>query len=135
MVDLWKTYCRSILKQSAVVWGPSLTEQNKYNLERTQKSFAKFILKSKYEDYEDSLIQLNLETLEERRQSLTLKFAKDCIKNEKFKYMFPENKYPDKLTTRYQEKYKVPFANTVRMKNSSIVHMINQLNQEERNKV
>ena len=25
MVDLWKIYCRSLLKQSAVVWGPSLT--------------------------------------------------------------------------------------------------------------
>ena len=28
MVDMWKTYCRSILEQSAVVWGPSITEEN-----------------------------------------------------------------------------------------------------------
>ena len=41
MVDLWKIYCRSLLKQSAVVWGLSLTEQNRNDLERTLKSFAK----------------------------------------------------------------------------------------------
>ena len=35
MVDLWKIYCRSILEQSAVVWGPYLTEENKDDLERT----------------------------------------------------------------------------------------------------
>ena len=28
MVNIWKTYCRSILEQSAVVWGPSIMEEN-----------------------------------------------------------------------------------------------------------
>ena len=28
MVDIWKIYCRSILGQSVVVWGPSITEEN-----------------------------------------------------------------------------------------------------------
>ena len=46
MVDLWKIYCRSMLKQSAVVLGPSLTEQNRSDLERTLKSFAKILLQN-----------------------------------------------------------------------------------------
>ena len=130
MVDLWKTYCRSILEQSAVVWGPSLSQKNKSDLERTQKSFLKLILKNKYKSYGHSLLLLNLESLEKRRQSLSLKFAKDCIKNQKFDNMFPLNNFAGKTQTRNMEKYKVPHTNTERMKKSSIPYMINLLNKE-----
>ena len=37
MVHLWIVYCRSKLEQSAVVWAGSLTQENKDDLERTQK--------------------------------------------------------------------------------------------------
>ena len=57
MVDIWKTYCRSILEQSAIVWGPSLTEQNKSDLERTQQSFVKLVSRNKYTNYEESYIR------------------------------------------------------------------------------
>ena len=40
MVHFWILFCRSILEQSCVVWGPSLTQENIEDLERTQKSFA-----------------------------------------------------------------------------------------------
>ena len=43
MVHLWKVYCLSILEQSCVVWGGSLTTENVNDLERTQKTFCKFI--------------------------------------------------------------------------------------------
>ena len=45
MVELWISYCRSVLEQSAVVWSSSLTDQNMKDLERTKKSFTKLILK------------------------------------------------------------------------------------------
>ena len=90
LVHLWNIYCRSVLEQSAVVWSSSLTEENKANLERTQKSFAKQVLKSQYKSYENSLLILNLPILEQRRSELTLKFAKDCVQNEKFTKLFPE---------------------------------------------
>ena len=73
----------------------------------------------------------NLESLEMRRQGLTLKFAKDCITNEKFKYIFPRNNFTQKINTRNQEEFHVPHANTNRMKTSSIPYMINQLNKEK----
>ena len=63
MVHLWKLYCLSVLEQSCVVWGTSITQQNREDLERTQKCFAKLVLQEKYSDYESALIQLNLETL------------------------------------------------------------------------
>ena len=37
MVMLWILYCRSILENSSVVWSTSLTNENKEDLERTQK--------------------------------------------------------------------------------------------------
>ena len=62
-----------------------LSQENIEDLERTQKAFAKLILKNKYNDddengYENALLILNLETLQKRRKDLCLNFAKSCIK-------------------------------------------------------
>ena len=70
MVHLWNIYCLSILEQSSVVWGSSLSQENKDDLERTQKSFAKLVLREHYKDYEFSLMLLDLETLEKQREQL-----------------------------------------------------------------
>ena len=80
-------YCRSVLEQSSVVWSSSITQENKEDLERTQKSFVKLILKNKFKEdsdqyYEESLMKLNLANLEKRRNYLDLNFAK---KTEDFK--------------------------------------------------
>ena len=99
MVDLWKIYCRSMLEQSAVVLGPSLTEQNTSDLERTLKSFATLILQNQYHNYEEALDKLNLQTLEDRRQLLMSRLANSCIKNKKFTHLFEENNI-DKTKTR-----------------------------------
>ena len=74
MVHLWKTFCRSVLEQSCIVWHSSLTQENIHDLERTQKTFCKLILKEKYKNYENALLQLNLETLQERCTKLSIKF-------------------------------------------------------------
>ena len=70
MVHLWTMYCRSILEQSSVVWSSSLSEENQSYLERTQKSFAKFILKHSFTTYEEAFLALNLQTLNDRRNEL-----------------------------------------------------------------
>ena len=51
MVHFWTLFCRSVLEQSCVVWGTSLTQENNEDLERTQKTFSKLVLKEKYKDY------------------------------------------------------------------------------------
>ena len=88
MVHLWKIYCVSVLEQSCVVWGSSLTQENIEDLERTQKTFAKLILRDKYVDYESALQRLNLETLAEKRKELALRFAKSSIENHKLDEFF-----------------------------------------------
>ena len=91
MVHLWIILCRSVLEHSCVVWGTSLTQENIENLERTQKTFAKLVLKAKYKNYEDALILLNLDSLETRRKEMCIKFAKDGIKNGTLNDLFQIN--------------------------------------------
>ena len=83
MVHLWIQYCRSVLEQSAVLWQGGLTEENRSSLERTQKSFVKLILGRKYKNYTQALLQLNLSTLDKRRDILSLRWAKKCTENKK----------------------------------------------------
>ena len=128
LVHLWKFFCRSVLEQSCIVWGPSLTQENSNNLERTQKTFAKLILKEKFKSYEQALMILDLDTLEKRRLELCLRFARNDIKTNKLNDLFPTNYKEHNMKTRIVKKYKVDFANTERYKKSSIV--ANILNQE-----
>ena len=83
--DLKRIYImqvRSKLEQSAVLWHFGLSDKNRTKLERVQKSALKVILGKRYITYSDALKKLNIETLEERRRSLCLKFAKKCLQVE-----------------------------------------------------
>ena len=59
--NIYILYVRSILEQSCVVWHSSLTEENKKDLERVQKSAVKIMLGKKYQDYESALMLVDLE--------------------------------------------------------------------------
>ena len=92
--DLKRVYImqvRSKLEQSAVLWHFGLSDKNKAKLERVQKSALKVILGKRYTTYSDALKNLNIESLEDRRKSLCLKFAKKCLQVEKLKKLFPKN--------------------------------------------
>ena len=91
MVHLWVVFCRSVVEQSCVVWHSSLTQENSDDLERTQKTFSKMILREKYNNYENALTVLNLDSLKTRRQFLCEKFAKNGIKHNKLADLLPEN--------------------------------------------
>ena len=122
MVHLWKLYCLSVLEQSCVVWGSSITQENKEDLERTQKSFCKLALGDKYIDYNSALIKLDLDTLLVRREKLIIKFAKTSIDNRKLHIFFRKRKITHEMNTRNSETFEVTRANTERFKNSSIIH-------------
>ena len=135
MVHCWIIYCRSLLEKSAVVWSSSLSQQNKDDLERTQKAFAKLVLRNKYNEtdenpYENAVLKLNLQTLEERRKELCLNFAKNGIKNKTLIDLFPEKNNNHPMEKRNEEKYMVTKAHTDRMRNSSIIYMQNLLNED-----
>ena len=120
------------MEQSCVVWGPSLTLENIEDLERTQKSFAKLVLKEKYKNYENALKILNLDSLEDRRKELILKFAKSAIKSNTMNDLFAKNEILHDMKTRNRNTYKVNFANTDRLKKASVITMQNMLNEDSK---
>ena len=71
--QIYMLQIRSKLDQSAVVWHTSLSQKNRNDLERVQKSAVRCILKERYKGYEDALEKLGLVTLNERRDQMCLK--------------------------------------------------------------
>ena len=108
----------------------SLTEDNRRDLERVQKSALKIILKNSYINYEEALKVLKLESLDQRRSRLCLKFAKNCLKNDKMKQLFPLAEKKHGMDTRSQDKFKVHFAKSERYRKSTIPYMQKLLNNE-----
>ena len=126
--NIYILYIRSLLEQSCTVWHSGLSDENKEDLERVQKSALKLILKENYKSYENALNILEMETLDDRRRDLCLDFAKKCLKNEKMKKYFPENKKEHQMITRFEEEYQIDSTNTERLRNSPIIYMQRLLN-------
>ena len=79
-LHIYKTFVRSVIEKSCVVWHSSLTRQNTKNLERVQKVAVKIITELKF-SYKEKLKELKLPTREQRREDLTYNFAKKCASN------------------------------------------------------
>jgi len=137
MKDLKQIYIsqvRSKLEQSAVVWHSSLTKKNENDIERVQKAALRIIMKKKYNNYEDALTTLKLKSLKDRREHLCLKFAKGCLKIEKFKKYFPLKKKEHGMIMRQSDKFETEKFGSVRYRNSAIPNMIRLLNKSENQK-
>ena len=79
------------MDQSAVIWHNSLTAKNRRDLERVQKASVRVILGRNYSTYKDGLQNLRLENLNKRREAICVKFAKNCLNNEKVSSIFPKH--------------------------------------------
>ena len=53
--DIYLTFIRSVLEQSAVVWHSSLTKKNRQDLERVQKAAIRVIMGKSYSRYKNGL--------------------------------------------------------------------------------
>ena len=130
MVELWKVYCLSVLDQSCVLWGSGLTRENINDLERTQKTFVKLILQEDFRSYNEALLNLGLQNLEDRRKRLTLAFAKQSLADGHFSDLFKKRKPRETMKTRKRNFFEVIHANTERYKNSPIITMQRLLNED-----
>ena len=74
----------------------------------------------------------NLESLDDRREALGLRFAKNCLNNQNFSKLFPLNSQKHVMKVRNPLKYRVNKANTERYKCSSIPYMQRLLNDENK---
>ena len=130
MLTAYKTYIRSILEQSCVIWHSSITEEDREGLERVQKNACRNILKEKYLNYELSLLSLKLDTLFTRREKLLYSFGKKCLTLEQSKELFPKNNKSHNMNTRIPEEYQVIKTNTERFKNSTVPYIQRMLNKK-----
>jgi hypothetical protein len=132
--DIYLTFVRSIVEQSAVVWHSSLSVRNRKDLERIQKAAVRVIMGKDYSTYSNGLKYLKIDTLEKRREVLCLRFAKNCLKNEKMQKLFPLKKTKHSMKKRRQQKYLTKKYNTNRYKKSALPYMRNLLNIENAKK-
>ena len=113
-----------------MVGGNLITEDNKFDLERTQKSFCKLVLEEDYKNYENALSTLHLETLDFRRKKFTLNFAKTSLADGHFHDLIKKKKTREGLHTRKKEHYNVTFAHTDRFRRSPTLTMQRLTNQD-----
>ena len=82
-----------------------------------------------------SMNKLNITTLKERREFLSVKFSKKCLQNEKTCTMFKNNIKNHKMKLRNSDKFYVTVAKTERLKKSTIPDLQKLLNLEHTKKL
>ena len=127
---IYKTFVRSNLEFSSTVWHSSLTQTDRQDLERIQKAAVKVILRSDYTNYEQALNVLNIESLNQRRETMALKFAKRSLNNENFSKLFPLREMKYGMKFRKSEKYLVKHSKTKRYKDSAVPYLQGLLNRD-----
>ena len=123
---------RCKLEQATPVWHHSITQSENTSLERVQRAAVRVIMGDSYKNYNDALEVLKMDSLEKRRDKLTLNFAKSSLKLEKMKKLFPLNVNNHGMIKRTYEKYKVIKARTERYKSSTVINIQKMLNDEEK---
>ena len=128
--QIYYSRIRCKLEQSAAVWSSSLTKKNSDDLERVQKSAIRIILGKPYESYSQTLKELVIMRLSERREIICLKFAKNSLRLDNFKRLFPEHVKLHDMKTRKKKKYEVSKCYGKRFEISSIPSMQKMLNRD-----
>ena len=81
-----------------------------------QKAAVKVILGKEYHNYEKALCELKLESLNDRREAMALKFAKKSLENSNFSKLFPLREVKHGMKVQKSDKYAVKSSNTTRPK-------------------
>ena len=123
LLDIYRLFVRSHLELAAPVWAGALSKKNKQDIERIQKNAFRVITASNHFSYEEALSTFDETTLDERRQKLCTRFAKKCVKDQRFSHLFPVG-----ITTRTKTTYLEPECKTKRYSTSCIPHLIWTLN-------
>ena len=101
---------------------------DRQDIERVQKAAVKVILGKEYQTYEEALCELKLESLNDRREAMALKFAKKSLENSNFSKLFPLREVKHGMKVRKGDKYAVKFSKTKRHKESAVPYLQNLLN-------
>ena len=128
--EIYCLFVRQALEFAAPVWTSSLTKQNIRNLEKLQEYATDLICgPNNTMSYERRLNDLSLVSLEERRWSITSRFAVKLAKDPEFNHLFPVRR---SRVTRNSDKYIEPRAFTRRYMVSPIPTYIRLLNEKDK---
>ncbi len=128
LVSVYIGYIRPICEYAAPVWHSNITADQTTQLERIQKRACRIILGSKYDSYTETLLQLDLQTLQDRRWHLCHQFANKCKDSDRYRNWFPPNHSSHGMRLRHSKSYQMPKCNTNRYRNSAIPTLIDLLN-------
>ena len=128
LLDVYIKQVRSLLELNCPVWNAGMSQIDCRKIERVKRTAVAIIRGGNNVKYKDSLQHLNIETLEERREKLCIKFAKKAFKNPKFTKWFAR----DKLTMNTRS-IKYPLkgikTRTKQYRKSPLPYLTNLLNQ------
>ena len=119
LILYYKSIIRSSLEYACQVWHSSLSYNLSHDLERIQKRALQIIYPDK--DYEDLLIEVEMETLFDRREGLCSKLFKDIATNNQHKlhYLLKRNT-TNNFSLRKKKEFCLPKTKTNRFRNSFI---------------
>ena len=128
LVSVYMGYVRPACENAAPVWHGSITASQTNQLERIQKRACRIILGSGYDSYTETLHQLELQTLEDRRLHLCQQFAHKCLESQRYSTWFPTNPKIHSMRLRHTKSFHVPRCNTNRYRDSAIPFLTDIVN-------
>ena len=129
LLEQYISICRSVLETDVPVFAGGLSITNSTDIEDVQKAALKIILKNDYVNYEQALDEVGEITLKERRDILSLKFAKKCAVHPKLKQYFIKRKInKTKTMVPAPGVYIEPWSNSARGAKNPIIYLIRLLN-------
>ena len=131
LLDVFIKQVRSVLELAVPAWQSSITQADKIDIERVQRSALHIVLGNEYVSYKLALQKFNLDTLEQRRVKLCLTFAKKAEEHPKHHNWFKLN--DNTVNTRqYKMKYCDVKARLTRFKNSPLSYLTRILNEHHK---
>ena len=130
LLDVYHKQVRSVLEMAVPVWHPAITQQEAKQVERIQKCALYIILGNNYTSYNDALELIEIDSLQNRRSKICEKFAKNCLKSQRYSTWFQSNQFtqPTHNTRSEKSQLKSVSTRTQRYKNSSIPYLTELLN-------
>ena len=127
LVDVYLKQIRCVMELAVPAWQSAISQAERQDLERIQKSACHIILGRNYTSYKHALKLLKLDTLESRRIKLSLKFGLKAENHKKFKNWFKPSEVNHK-TRSINPKYCSVRANHTRFAKSPLSYLTKLLN-------
>ena len=131
LIEVYQTQIRCLVEFAVAAWNSGLTKAQINQMERVQKCALAIILQEDYLAYSHALSSVNLESLQDRRHALCLKFARKAQKHPKFVKWFCPNNQTGVDTRSDKETFKPVQSRTCRYEKSPIAYLTRLLNDNQ----